>query len=511
MPFEPVRRRPPAQAPAAAPAPDTTAGPEPLPDTLRRNLEARLGGDFSRIRVSSGAQTADAAGARAWSMGDDLWFARAEYRPGTRRGDELIAHELAHTMQQHGSPDSSSATSTHPVLEREADAVAAAYVAGSAVPPISRRVGGRRRRKEPEALSVVPSMAESDKTRSWFDPADKTVKPVWTEASGYVKNPSARKLESLVQNGKIGGGFENGVFPYAIDTNGEAILGKRLGERGGGPGRATGLPHPTLIGGKNPTGLAFGDVEIRAGRIYRIDNQSGHMQPGRARLGIASKTFLKLPTSAFHPDFFAESVHFDAAGGKTTQRFRSLDMLKLKMRDFKRSLRVLKPRALAGRFRSPKFRAQAASGAKAAAAILAMLLLDYLMSEVKSSIDDSLIQQQIDKLGPEIERKLAAQGEQLDALLAEDSEAEVQMNVRFDIIKPQIRTFGEGETTSVEGLPMVELAEVGFSRQPWDATPTRSTQYTCGSTLHTTRVTVSQPFDPGALFTGESAPESPAK
>ncbi|MCX5557531.1 DUF4157 domain-containing protein [Streptomyces sp. NBC_00038] len=479
-------------------------GTEPLPGEVRHRMEAWFGEDFSRIRVSSAPQSAEGAGARALTRNDRLWFADGEYRPGTRDGDALIAHELAHHVQQRGSTHQ--AHGEPPAYEREADAVAAGLAAGTAVPRLSRRVGRRVQRKPPDTFAVVPSMEESDRTRNWLDPADRAVKPVWTPELGYAKNPTARKLSTLVENGRIAGGFQNGQFTYVVDTDGEVWVAKRLGEPGGRPGRATGMPHPTLIGGKKPEVLAAGELEVRGGRVYKIDNQSGHFQPGRATLSRASKAFFKLPTSVFHPEFRMESVHFDAAGARTTRAFRSLNMLRLRLGDFRRALRMLNPQAVRGRMRSARFRA----GARTAAGIVAMLLIEYIASRIKGSLEDQVIQQQMEKLAPQIEAKLAAQGDQLDALLAEDSDAEVCLNVRFDIITVQTRTYDQGGVTPADMLPVIQLTDTGFSRVPWDQTPVHSTHPSCGSTSHVTSLAFSERFMPKDLFTDIDAARSPA-
>jgi hypothetical protein len=86
-------------------------------------------GDLSDVRVHTGA-TADtlntAVAARAFATGSDLYFAQGEYRPNTTDGDRLIAHELAHVVQQRGAPTSGPLTVSQPgdTLEREADDVA---------------------------------------------------------------------------------------------------------------------------------------------------------------------------------------------------------------------------------------------------------------------------------------------------------------------------------------------------------------------------------------------------
>jgi len=77
----------------------------PLPASTRARMEADLGGDFGDVRVHTGpdaARQAQEAGASAFTHGTDVVFDRGQYRPGTPGGDALIAHELAHVMQQRG-------------------------------------------------------------------------------------------------------------------------------------------------------------------------------------------------------------------------------------------------------------------------------------------------------------------------------------------------------------------------------------------------------------------------
>jgi hypothetical protein len=65
----------------------------------------RVGFDFSRVRVHADARAAESARAvraRAYTVGQDIVFAPGEYAPGTSAGRALLAHELAHTLQQGG-------------------------------------------------------------------------------------------------------------------------------------------------------------------------------------------------------------------------------------------------------------------------------------------------------------------------------------------------------------------------------------------------------------------------
>jgi hypothetical protein len=62
-------------------------------------------GDVSGVRVHTDGAAADAAAsveAKAFTVGSDVYFGAGQYRPGTRDGDQLIGHELAHAAQQRG-------------------------------------------------------------------------------------------------------------------------------------------------------------------------------------------------------------------------------------------------------------------------------------------------------------------------------------------------------------------------------------------------------------------------
>ena len=60
------------------------------------------------------------------ATGTEVYFANNEYKPNTSDGDRLIAHELAHVVQQRGAATSGPLSVSEPgdSLEREADGVA---------------------------------------------------------------------------------------------------------------------------------------------------------------------------------------------------------------------------------------------------------------------------------------------------------------------------------------------------------------------------------------------------
>ncbi|MDQ6868146.1 MAG: DUF4157 domain-containing protein [Pseudomonadota bacterium] len=78
---------------------------QPLDVPTRAFLEPGFGHDFSKVRVHTDAAaqvSAAAEGALAYTAGCDVVFGAGQYRPHTVAGRWLIAHELAHVIQQQG-------------------------------------------------------------------------------------------------------------------------------------------------------------------------------------------------------------------------------------------------------------------------------------------------------------------------------------------------------------------------------------------------------------------------
>ena len=77
----------------------------PLPATLRQRFEPQFGADFSRVRVHdyrAAAHSSAAMRARAFTLGSDIVVAPGQFAPGNAEGERLLAHELAHVVQQSG-------------------------------------------------------------------------------------------------------------------------------------------------------------------------------------------------------------------------------------------------------------------------------------------------------------------------------------------------------------------------------------------------------------------------
>lgn len=98
----------------------------PLDPSTRSRLEPRFGHDFGQVRVhtdTNASGSARAVGALAYTVGSDVVFAPGRYAPGTGAGDRLLAHELAHVVQQGSGGGATSALSggDYRRAEREAE------------------------------------------------------------------------------------------------------------------------------------------------------------------------------------------------------------------------------------------------------------------------------------------------------------------------------------------------------------------------------------------------------
>ena len=83
----------------------TRGSGQPLADKIRQPMEKSFGTDFSQVKVHTDPKSDrlnQSIQAKAFTTGTDIYFKQGQYNPSTRGGQELIAHELTHVMQQNG-------------------------------------------------------------------------------------------------------------------------------------------------------------------------------------------------------------------------------------------------------------------------------------------------------------------------------------------------------------------------------------------------------------------------
>lgn len=80
-------------------------GGQSLDSSLQQSMGQAMGADFSSVKVHTDSQSDQlnqSIQAKAFTTGQDVFFRSGEYNPGNPSGQELIAHELTHVVQQNG-------------------------------------------------------------------------------------------------------------------------------------------------------------------------------------------------------------------------------------------------------------------------------------------------------------------------------------------------------------------------------------------------------------------------
>ena len=74
-----------------------------LDEKTQDQMGNAIGADFSGVTIHQDAKAdvlCDSIGARAFTTGSDVYFKQGEYQPNSTQGQELLAHELTHVVQQ---------------------------------------------------------------------------------------------------------------------------------------------------------------------------------------------------------------------------------------------------------------------------------------------------------------------------------------------------------------------------------------------------------------------------
>lgn len=187
---------------------------QPLPVSTRQEMEERFGHDFSRVRIHTDSRAAESAlsvGASAYTVGQDVVFSDGSYAPHSQQGSKLLAHELAHVIQQERG-GASAPPLQGGALEQDADAAASAFVSGSG--PIAVRGASapglacqplekEKKRRLRDMLNLDPSKPQDQQLGSELDLIENLL-----AVSGTPLNDTAIVAKALElhkrSNGKVG-------------------------------------------------------------------------------------------------------------------------------------------------------------------------------------------------------------------------------------------------------------------------------------------------------------------
>ncbi len=101
------------------------SGGQPLDSGARAFMEPCFGYDFGQVRVHAGtdaARSAAALQAHAYTFGQNVVFATGQYDTGSNSGRRLLAHELAHVVQQGGAALLGDTTELTHVMQQTSEA-----------------------------------------------------------------------------------------------------------------------------------------------------------------------------------------------------------------------------------------------------------------------------------------------------------------------------------------------------------------------------------------------------
>jgi hypothetical protein len=152
---------------------------QPLDPTTRGFMEPRFARDFGDVRVHSDAPAAESASALravAYTVGSDVVFARDRFAPGSSAGKRLLAHELAHVVQQ---------TRRGPALQLQDDPDVDPQAMGP--DPASDLLGALMFAIETPLYKLILTPPKASASRS--SPAVLILKQQWPAIRAWILNP----------------------------------------------------------------------------------------------------------------------------------------------------------------------------------------------------------------------------------------------------------------------------------------------------------------------------------
>jgi len=535
-------------------------GGQPLDDTTRSFMESRFHHDFSQVRVHTNSlaeKSAEGLDANAYAVGNHIVFGAGRYRPQTTGGNRLLAHELAHVVQQRQGGAMPGAGDSTPA-EAEAAGVAGQIAVGQSSVAVSQGtgVGIARDGKKPGG---TPAASPEDLWRMvqglrGFDAAEpehsaEAAKERTKKAKeALAANPNNKKLQEALKkaqnqqariernrtkidpSGKgkpIGAGYNTYAAIQVVDAKGNQVAV--------GIGKFDGKVHAeehamnhlkTQLKGKkvaNGRLMVVVDQKVCDGcraklktfaKDLGIKKVTAHL-PTRTPMGqttgeVSPKTAARTSVqkgrdTKLKTDTILDETPTGSGSKKTPPPVKTPDKPAKTQPDPKKTPKPtpqVKPPSSAKlkRFRLPRSGTLRSMGRSAAGAI-ASLILQYFLSKWMAEIEADLVQQQIERKMPEIKEKwqkaIEAKSEELVQLFQENPEADIYINVTFELHR--YVTAHEGGV--VESFPVVEIGDVTFSRTPVSEAPkTEVKTVACIQTVNVQTITTSDKVPVKELF-----------
>ena len=241
----------------------------PLDAPTRMHMEARYGHDFEQVRLHTGEQAEQSAAAmraKAYTVGHDIVFGRGHHAPGAGEGLRLLAHELAHVVQQDrgGAPAPSPFSNgplelaAHRASAQAVNGSTAVAVAGAAAP------GVMRQPEEEEETEASRRAKERKKTQQRKHERARAGK----EESQLSREEGERELRALENSYRQPGAKQRSLKTKERDLKRFSTLLKRAGgttlEKNKRQGAFDELQRtPTTTSGKPQTKHVAGGPQLK--------------------------------------------------------------------------------------------------------------------------------------------------------------------------------------------------------------------------------------------------------
>jgi hypothetical protein len=176
---------------AATEEPRSETNNAEVPAPLRQKMETAFGENFSAVRVHSGSQKAVALDALAFTQGNDIHLAPGHWMPETRKGQELLGHELTHVVQQSKGYVQAAFSSNgylvndDPFLEQEADVLGTKAAHGEPVTLKPRSPNVSRHSEPLQTKTEFATDTSSENDIELDEPNKVVVDPAGESVSAY--------------------------------------------------------------------------------------------------------------------------------------------------------------------------------------------------------------------------------------------------------------------------------------------------------------------------------------
>ncbi len=190
-----------------------------LDPTLQQQMGQAMGVDFSNVTIHADSQADQinhSIQAKAFTTGQDIFFRQGAYQPGSQSGQELIAHELTHTIQQGTSAKVQRKTGDIANLPR--DVIHKQMIGTSTTEDIQKAIDKYNKIKDndekyDQQIAILDQIVEYSK--KWLDKYEKS-KPLKEEAIRNVYN-FARQERAKVHQQKERAFSSEGLDEFLFD------------------------------------------------------------------------------------------------------------------------------------------------------------------------------------------------------------------------------------------------------------------------------------------------------